>query len=93
VDQARAHDLVRGRARDRLPVEEHAAGAHRQQTRERLEQGRLAGAVRADDRAQRVRFEPQGNAVQDLDPAVPRAQALDLQQRGRWRGHVPLVPR
>ncbi len=46
-------------------------GGQGQLTRDRLEQGRLAGAVRAEQRHRRTRPHLEGDPVQHLDAAVP----------------------
>src|ERR1035437_940363 len=61
--------------------------ARRQHAGERHQQGRLPGAVGADDRAQGALLEGDRDLVQHLDVAVSRAQRVDGEQgAGRRRG-------
>ena len=72
---ARADERVRRELGDVGAVEDDAAAAFGDDRRDREQQRRLAGAVRADDRAQRAGFERDVDVVQDVDLAVAGAQA------------------
>ena len=75
-------DLVRLQAQEvDLAIEADLAGARAQQAEQRLDDGRLAGAVGAQDDAQLARQDLQRDAVDGRHRAVRHRQTLDLQQR------------
>jgi hypothetical protein len=88
VDQSHAGDVVRRYPGQFLAVEADAAGAQRQQARQRAQQRRLAGAVGADDRDQRAGGDVEIDAMEHRHAAEAHLQPLDAQQ-----AHASSVPR
>jgi hypothetical protein len=97
---AQLDQLVRLLAGDVLPAQGDGARAHPDQPEQRLEQGRLAGAVRADDADQLALAAVQVAAVEDVDARhVAGEHVVDAHQRalrgrqvGRARLGVVLLP-
>ena len=67
VARALPHDPARRQARDRLAGEDDGSPLRRKQADDQLEQGRLAGAVRADDHDELAFVDMDVDAVQDVD--------------------------
>jgi hypothetical protein len=85
--QAEAGGLLGRKARDVAPVERGAPRARRQQAGDRLEYGRLAGAVGAQERDQLVALDPQVDAEQHLqradDASMPSQVSRWVPRRSR----------
>ena len=77
--------LVRAQAGDVAPVKADAPLAGLVDPRDQVEDGRLAGAVGADDGKHLARLDREGYAVDRPDPAELDGQILDLQQAHRIR--------
>src|SRR5690606_2179476 len=71
-------DLVRRQPDQRTPIEHYAAGVWREPPDEAIEQRRLAGAVRADDRVYRALLDIQVHVAQRAQPAEALVDRLDL---------------
>jgi hypothetical protein len=67
--------------RDVLPIEADLPGVGREQAAQQVEAGRLAGAVRADQRRQAVRLEGDADAVQDDVAAEGLPEPAGLEDR------------
>ncbi|MNY06444.1 hypothetical protein D3C86_1392020 [compost metagenome] len=82
-----AGDAPRRQAIDALAAEADLAAGQRQQTGEQVEQGRLAGAVGADQRGDLATVHSQPHVVVGHQTAEALDQTLSLQQRlvGRQR--------
>ena len=80
---AEPHDLGRRQAADRPAVEHDAAGLCRQEAGDGLEEGRLAGAVGADDGERLARVELEVDAVEGLEVAVEGGEPMGLKQGHR----------
>ena len=79
----RARSACDGR-RDVLAVEQHPARRRLEHAGDQVDQGRLAGAVRADQRAARAALERQIDVARDLQRAEAAVETLHL-QRGASR--------
>src|SRR4029453_5751582 len=64
---------------DRLLLEGDLAGGRREIARHQVEQGRLAGAVGADDAGDRARLDGEGDVGDGEQAAEALAQRLDTQ--------------
>src|SRR6266511_2188247 len=83
---SRARDLVCRLAGDLGAVEEHGARRRAEDARDAVEQGRLPGAVRADQPDDRTLPEAQRNAAERVDPAELLAELNRLERgRSKWR--------
>src|SRR5260370_1443036 len=71
----------RRHARGRLPVGQDAARAGPVRARDDVEEGRLAGAVWADQRHDLARFDGEGDAIKRDDPPEADAQLAHVEQR------------
>ena len=80
--QAESGDLLGGQPGDVAPVERDATLAGGQQAGDRLQQGRLAGAVGAEQGEQLVALDVDVDAEQHLQRPVRRLDALAGQQVG-----------
>jgi len=69
ASDAEAHIIVRGDARHVAPVDEYPSGTGRQHPRDQVEERRLAGAVRADDRNDLAVVHRERDIVDRLDAA------------------------
>ena len=78
-------EAMRRQPRDVRAVEADAPGAGALDAAERVDQRRLAGAVRADDREQLAGLQPQRDAPERRRGAVPDLEAVDV-KHGRARG-------
>src|SRR5207247_8135192 len=78
---ALAREDVRRLAGDLAPLEAHAARVGAQQPGYGVEEGALAGAVRADDGAKLAAFDAQIDAAERLQPAEALGEGLDPQNR------------
>src|SRR3989454_2896668 len=78
-DALRGHQVGR-EAGDSLPAEADGAGGQHRVPRDRVEERRLAGAVRPDDRAHPAGVEAQGNAGDGGEPAVPHGDIVQLEE-------------
>ena len=68
---------------DVLALEQHLAGARRQHAGQQIDEGGLAGAVRADQRVARAFLQREG----DVARGAERAEALAERARFEQRGH------
>ncbi len=75
--EAAAGDLVGGPAGDVLAVEADAPGAGLERAGEKIDEGGLAGAVRADDAVHLVGVEGERHAVHGDETAEAAGQVLD----------------
>ena len=78
---------------DVVPLEAHRAGAWLYEAREHVDQGRLAGAVRADDRDELAGLDAERHAVEGAEVAVevPDSPGLEDHRGGLSRtpaGHA-----
>src|SRR4029453_15550923 len=80
--QAEAVDLERRRAVDAPAVEEDLAAGGAEAAADEVEQGRLAGAVRADDRDPLARRDRELAAADDFGLAEPLYEFLTLRGLG-----------
>ena len=78
-DALRRHH-VGSEAIDPLRAEADGAGRQRGVSGDRVEERRLAGTVRADDRAHLAGVEAQGNAGDGGEPAVPHGDVVQLEK-------------
>ncbi len=88
-----AHDALAGdemgrEPRDQLAVETHLAPRRLHERRDQLEDGRLAGAVGADDRQDRVRLDVERDFVDRGQAAEALGEVANFQDRRR--AHVTL---
>ena len=83
-DAAPGH-LVRRHPRDVLPVEDQAARAWIVDPRDQIEDGRLAGAVGADDREDLARLDLEAHAVDGPQAAEVHDEPLRGQEAQRNR--------
>ena len=74
-------ELVGGRLRDVLAVERDRALARVEQAADRLERGRLAGAVRPDQRHDLALVDLDRDALERVDLAVVGVDVVELQER------------
>ena len=81
VADPQAHDLVGPAPRDLATVEHDAAREGREIAERGLEQRGLAGAVGPDDADDRAVGNPERSRLEDLELAVPGANALKLEHR------------
>jgi hypothetical protein len=79
---ALAHDFERGLPRDLLPLEHDRSMPSLGRAADRHEQGRFAGAVRADDGDDLTLRDLDVDTLQGLDVAVEGVDAGDSQHRG-----------
>jgi hypothetical protein len=77
---ARRHDRVRGKVRDRGGAEPRPAAVGGEEGGEDVEERRLAGAVRPDDRAELAARDRERHAVDRRERAEVLGQILDLEQ-------------
>ena len=87
-----AGDLVRELTGDRLAAKRDRARGRDELAGQRLEEGALAGAVRADQAAQLHLLQGEGDVVISDHAAEAHGQMLGLEQRYEFR-HVTLLPR
>src|SRR5581483_591171 len=80
---ADARDPVRREARDVLVADEHAAGRRPVDAGAAVDHARLAGAVRADERAERSRRDRERDVVERADAAELERHALDREAEAR----------
>ena len=80
-------DAPRPHAADRLAAEDDALGPRRDEAAERLQEGRLAGAVRADDRHRLALLDGEIDAEERLEVAVEGREAVGLDE-----AHSTLIP-
>jgi len=80
--------VLRARDRDFFPFEAEAAGIRRVDPRDRLHQGRLAGAVVADQTDHLAGADGEVDPVQSLDRAESHAYCLQLEERSAVSGHL-----
>src|ERR1700733_5366291 len=85
------HDMRR-EARDDFALERHPTLGWLHERRDEFEDGRLPGAVRADDREDLVLLDVERDVVDRDKPAVALGQILDLDDR-RHRAQLALRPR
>jgi hypothetical protein len=77
---AAADDAVRADAQEVLAVEEHAPVVGAVKPRDDVEEGGLAGAVRADEAGDRALVLRERDVVEGEDPAEPALHVLDAQE-------------
>ena len=75
---------MRRQARDVVPLEADAAGCRLVDAADEIEDRRLAGAVRADDREDLALVDAEADAVDRLDAAEMHGQIFDLEQCHRF---------
>lgn len=75
------YTLVHGKARNLLTGEQDAAGVRGQQSRDLVDERRLAGPVRADDSVKLALADIEVHVVGDDEGAVGLAQLLQAQKR------------
>ena len=80
VADAEPRDLRGAQARDLRAAELDRAGGGRGDADQRFEQRRLAGAVAAEQRDDLVRFQVEGDIVEDVALAVEGVDVVDLKQ-------------
>ena len=78
--------LARRGAGHVAPIEAHAAGCRGKQSRDRAQQGRLAGAIGAEQGDDFARIHVQVDAVQHVNLAVAGLERGDGEQRFSHRG-------
>ena len=88
LGEARAHDGRRGQAADGAAVIADCAARRRHQAHHGVEQGRLAGAVGADQRDDLAGRDGQRYLAQHRRAAIAARHALELKQRA----HAPPGP-
>ena len=89
--QAAAHELMRMGRRDVMSVERDGAAEFRNQARDRLDQGRFAGAIRSEDGEDLAGPDPKADAPHDRSTGfVARPQVIDGEDR---RAHGTAPPR
>src|SRR5207344_54480 len=76
-------------ARDVLAAHQDAAGGRRQGAGQHVDEGGLAGAVRADEGVARPRLEPEVDVLRDGQRAEAFAELFCLKN---WR-HLSVIPR
>jgi hypothetical protein len=96
VREAAPHQLLRREPLGGLAVEGDAPGLElavlkRQQARDGLQRGRLAGAVAAQKRHQLGFAHAQRHALQHMALAVVRVQALDLEDVAGAHALPPVI--
>ena len=79
----------RGRGEPVLAAEPHASGARTGEPRQELEEGRLAGAVGAQDQQEVAAVEIERDVVEREARTVDAGQSLDAQQRSGPRHPAP----
>ena len=87
--QAAHADLIGSKAIDARAVEFDTAGVSRERTRDEAEQGRLARAIRPDDREDRARFHSQRHIVDRDQSAEPSGNAVEAKQTHRRPSPMP----
>ena len=80
ADAGRAHP-VRRQAADRAPAETDRAGVRPMQAGDEVEERRLAGAVRADERGDRVALDREGRPRDRAQAAKRLADLFDFEER------------
>src|SRR5690606_20513629 len=81
---AEAGNAVRRHLRDVLALEADTAGCRLIDAAYEVEDRRLAGAVRTDDREDLALVDAEADAVDGLDAAEMHGQVFDFQQRHRF---------
>jgi hypothetical protein len=79
--EAAGVDAVGGEPVDALPAQPHFAGVGAQRARDDVEQGRLAGAVRPDQRQHFAGAHVERHVVECPQPAEAHADAQNFEQR------------
>ena len=69
--QARSGDPMRLPARDVIPIRLDPAGGRRKDPGNHIDQGRLAGSIRANEAEDLAAIEPQAYAVERTQPEEP----------------------
>src|SRR5262249_61201942 len=80
--ESAADDRVGRLSTDPAAIEAHVAASQWQQPGDGLQEGGLAGAVRADDRDDLTGLDRESHTPKDLVIAVAGAKIVDLEQRG-----------
>ena len=82
ASDAGGDDLVRWQLRDVDAVEHDAAGAWRRQPEDRPHQGRLAGAIRAEQAGDAAVLDLERDALQHVGLVIGRKDTLDRERAG-----------
>ena len=80
------------RAEQRLPTVVDPAGIGTNESADRVEERRLAGAVRSDDGDDLTRLDTKGNLIQRQDPPEADGEVDNLEGRPRKLSHPFLLP-
>ena len=92
LDDARGDDLVRGDRTEVPSVEANGPGARADDPGDRVEGGRLARAVGADERDDLALLDRQRHALEGVDVAVVGVDVVDFEQRHRQTVGAPGSP-
>src|SRR6185503_13499698 len=87
---AGARNAIRRQAYELAALEAHRSGAIADDAHDRLERGRLAGAVAPEQRHDLAFTHVEIDAVEDMGLAVPGFELVDRKQRRRAFKHGPL---
>ena len=93
--QAAAHPRLGPEPRDVLARQQDSAGGGRQHAGQQVDEGRLAGAVRPDQRLARAALEAEGDVVGGDDAAEALAEAQGFERgahRRTTRASKPRIP-
>src|SRR5437879_10915194 len=80
------------RAQQRRPTVVDPAGIRTNESADRVEERRLAGAVRSDDGDDLARLDTKGNLIQRQDPPEADGEVDNLEGRPRKLSHLSSLP-